>query len=413
MPPQRESRVAERADFIEMSDRERSALKDNRGLIESALYPALDHLYTRIAQTPEAAAIFENDAQMARAKAAQARHWVSMLNDGPGADYQERTTNIGRMHAKVGVEPQIYMSSYALVLSNVIRRVIEHQFASTESPSTKIDATAELISALVKGVVLDMGIVVDAYLEASEAASAAKSQFIANMSHELRTPLNAIIGYTELVQENCDAADQNVADLDRVLRAARHLLGVINQVLDFSRIETGRLNLSIDTVDPIEIANAAIETTTPLARQNGNTIKLETPPSLPAMQADAAKVNQCLLNLLSNAAKFTRNGSVILHVACERGDGMEDIVFTVADTGIGIPAEHFERIFHRFEQGEAIFGGVGLGLSISRNLAEAMGAAISVESEVGKGSAFSLRMPRGGPRGGANAHPTQYAAGWS
>lgn len=232
-----------------------------------------------------------------------------------------------------------------------------------------------------------------------EAASELKSQFLANMSHELRTPLNAIIGVTEMLLE--DARDLNREDeiepLQRVLRAGKHLLELINDILDLSKIEAGKMDLHPENFRIAPVAGDVAKTIETLAGRNGNTIVLDCPPETGAMRADPMRVRQVLLNLMSNANKFTEKGHVSLTVRRETRDQRDWIVMAVKDTGIGMTPEQLSRLFHDFVQADASttrrYGGTGLGLAISRRLCHMMGGEITVTSEPGRGSTFVVTLP--------------------
>ncbi len=231
-----------------------------------------------------------------------------------------------------------------------------------------------------------------------ELASQHKSQFLASMSHELRTPLNAIIGVTEMLREDAASLQQDVEPLDRVLGAARHLLGLINQVLDLSKIEAGKLELNPQTVQLLPLIDEVIGTARPLAEQNKNRLVVDGADGLGPLTADPMRLKQILLNLLSNSCKFTKEGEVTLRVR-RVADGRDWIELAVADTGIGMTAEQQAKLFEEFSQAEATtaqrFGGTGLGLAITRKLARMMGGDVTVTSEAGKGSIFTVRLPAG------------------
>jgi signal transduction histidine kinase len=235
---------------------------------------------------------------------------------------------------------------------------------------------------------------------AAEAASKAKSAFLANMSHELRTPLNAIIGYSEIIEEDLSSGDIKACpqDIARVRNAALHLLGLIADVLDISKIEAEKLALAPQDVDVAALAREVVETVAPLAGGNNSVCDVIVEPCAATMHADPMRVKQCLMNLLSNAAKFTRNGRVVLHVRRVDFDGVDALAFTVRDTGIGISAENLERLFQPFVQADAsitrAYGGTGLGLAITRRFARLMGGDVLAESELGRGSKFTLVVPR-------------------
>ncbi len=238
--------------------------------------------------------------------------------------------------------------------------------------------------------------------EAAEAANHAKSVFLANMSHELRTPLNAIIGYTEMLQE--EAADLNEPQLGEDLRkinaAARHLLALISDILDLSKIEAGRIELCLETVSIPDIVDDVVLTIQPLVEKNGNVLQAQFDNDPGTMYADGLRVRQVLFNLLSNAAKFTHQGTILLRIIRVPSDEDEPgdwLHFQVTDTGIGMTPEQIERLFRPFIQGDTSttrqYGGTGLGLAISQRFCQLMGGYISVASQVGVGSTFTAFLP--------------------
>ena len=233
----------------------------------------------------------------------------------------------------------------------------------------------------------------------AEAANSAKSQFLANMSHELRTPLNAIIGYSEMLQEEVEDLGQTtlVPDLGKIHTAGRHLLALINDVLDLSKIEAGKMELFLEEFDVRAMVDDVASTVKPMIDKNANRLLVDCPADLGEMRGDLTKVRQMLLNLLSNASKFTSGGRIDLDVAREKDGDDEELVFRVRDTGIGMTPEQQQRVFEAFSQAEAStsrkFGGTGLGLAISKRFCEMMGGGIALESEPGKGSTFTIRLP--------------------
>lgn len=235
--------------------------------------------------------------------------------------------------------------------------------------------------------------------DAAEAASRAKSAFLANMSHELRTPLNAIIGYSELLEETAgdNGHDDYVTDLRKVQSAGRHLLSLINDVLDLSKIEAGRMEISVEEFDVAAALQELLGTLRPLAEDRHNLLSLQVAPTIGAMRSDLTKVRQVLFNLLSNANKFTENGTVVLGARRESQGGIDWIEFTVQDTGIGIAPSQAEHLFQDFRQADASttrkYGGTGLGLAISRRFCQMLEGAISLASTPGEGSTFTVRLP--------------------
>jgi signal transduction histidine kinase len=231
-------------------------------------------------------------------------------------------------------------------------------------------------------------------------ASEHKSQFVSSMSHELRTPLNAIIGLTEMMVTNAARFGTEKAQepLQRVNRAGTHLLGLINQVLDLSKIEAGKLELNPQTVQLAPLVNDVISTAGQLAEQNKNRLVVDAPENLGALTVDPMRLRQILLNLLSNACKFTKEGEVKLR-ASRVGNGRHWVELSVSDTGIGMTPEQQAKLFEEFSQADAStaqrFGGTGLGLAITRKLARMMGGDVTVTSEPGKGSVFTVRLPGG------------------
>jgi two-component system, sensor histidine kinase and response regulator len=232
-----------------------------------------------------------------------------------------------------------------------------------------------------------------------EAATRAKSEFVANMSHELRTPLNAVILYSELLQEGAvdDGRSEDAADLGKIQVASKHLLGLINGILDLSKIEAGKMELHLETFDVRTMTDELINTMGAVVRNNNNRLSVSYENDPQTMHADLTKTRQILFNLLSNAAKFTNNGDVTVHVARRSVDGRECIEFAVSDDGIGLSEEQQRRLFRPFAQGDGSisrkYGGTGLGLALVWRFCQLMGGEVAVQSALNEGATFTVRLP--------------------
>jgi len=235
---------------------------------------------------------------------------------------------------------------------------------------------------------------------AAEQARTHLTHFLANMSHELRTPLNAIIGLTEMMVTNATrfGTERAIEPLRRVNAAGTHLLSLINEILDLSKIEAGKLELNPEPINLARLIDEVVGTAGQLAEKNKNRLIVEAQENVGAVKADPMRLKQILLNLLSNACKFTKEGEVALRVR-KAADGRDWIEFDVADTGIGLTAEQQASLFQDFTQADSLisrhYGGTGLGLALSRKLARMMGGDVTVASEPGKGSVFRVQLPVG------------------
>jgi len=229
-------------------------------------------------------------------------------------------------------------------------------------------------------------------------ASQHKSQFLANMSHELRTPLNAIIGVTEMLREDAESLNQDLEPLDRVLGAGRHLLALINDILDLSKIEAGRMELQLEDFALAPLIDGVVKTVEPLTAKNANQVAVSCDGAIGTLHADQMRLRQALLNLLSNANKFTERGTITVDARCGAEDGRDWVTIGVVDTGIGMTPEQMGKLFQEFSQASSTtagrYGGTGLGLAISRRFCQMMGGDITVKSEPGHGSTFTIRLPR-------------------
>ncbi len=237
------------------------------------------------------------------------------------------------------------------------------------------------------------------YEQSLQQANRAKSIFLANMSHELRTPLNAIMGYSEMLQEEAieRKLDDFTADLAKIGGAGKHLLSLINDILDLSKIEAGKMELYLETFSVPELIAEVVATIVPLVAANANTLHVNCPPDLGTMHADITKTRQSLFNLLSNAAKFTKEGNISLDIYRESMDGSDWVCFRVADTGIGMTPEQIVKLFQTFSQADTSttrkFGGSGLGLALTRRFSQLMGGDVTVSSVPGESSTFTIKLP--------------------
>ena len=373
---------------------------------------------------PEAAIAIENARLFTRAQHQQ-QYFGELVANSPVA-----IVTLDTRHIVVSCNPA-FLELYGYAESEVIGNHLDDLITTPETRAQAVQFTEQALDhrpvraiaqrrrkdgTLVDVEVLGVPVVVDGELvgmmglyhditellkarREAESANAAKSSFLASMSHELRTPLNAIIGYSEMLEEESEERGhpESVADLQKIRAAGHHLLALINDVLDLSKIEAGKMELHLETFELRPAIDAVASTVAPLIDKNGNTLRLELAEDLGAMRGDVTRVRQILFNLLSNASKFTEHGSITLSARREPGSQGGMMVFTVQDTGIGMTPEQLGRLFQAFSQAEAStsskYGGTGLGLAISRMFCEMMGGEITVASTPGQGTAFTVKLP--------------------
>ena len=291
--------------------------------------------------------------------------------------------------------------------AEITAEMVVEQFVKMEEVQQRLEQNAEVERVLRRRIEDELSLAEKREHElaeartAAEAATRAKSSFLANMSHELRTPLNAIIGYSEMLLEEAEDSGDGVQevftpDLQKILTAGRHLLALISNILDLSKIEAGRMEVFLETFDVATLVGEIATTVQPLIHRRGNTLRVEVPDGVGSMRSDVTKIRQVLLNLLSNAAKFTENAEVGIEVWRGEVDGAEMIRFSVRDEGIGMTPEQVDRLFQPFMQADVSttrrFGGTGLGLAITRHICNMLGGDVGVVSTPSKGSTFTVRL---------------------
>lgn len=285
--------------------------------------------------------------------------------------------------ATIGILSAVLASAYVFMMAIYYANIIDSQSGLVQEVARHRDTMQALTTAK----------------EEAEAANGAKSDFLAKMSHELRTPLNAVIGYSEIMLEDAeiDGRGEQISDLQKISAAGKHLLSMVNDILDISKIEAGKMDLYLERMSLDRFIDEIEFTGRPMVVKNTNAFIVERGKNLGTIDADATKLRQAVLNLLSNASKFTQNGKVTFSVARISRDGSDWVAIKVRDTGVGIAVEQQKNLFSNFQQANAAiaakYGGTGLGLSLSQNLCQLMKGGITFESEIGEGSCFTITLP--------------------
>lgn len=291
-----------------------------------------------------------------------------------------------------------------LQTNQILEETVQARIAEVQSTNSRL--TEEIRERkLIESLLAHNVKIADEARNRAEEANRTKSEFLANMSHELRTPLNAIIGYSEILEEDAEDSGQEhfIKDLKKIRNAGKHLLNLINDVLDLAKIESGKVEIYLETFDVHKVVQDVVDTIQPVCDKNNNVLVVNCPASVGVMRGDLVKVRQSLFNLLSNASKFTRYGRVSLTVSKEsiknkNSEEQKSLLFVVEDTGIGMKPEQCEKLFQPFAQADNSttrkYGGTGLGLSITQNFINMMGGEILVESKFGAGSKFTMKLPQ-------------------
>ncbi len=327
------------------------------------------------------------------------RHWRMEVGDRVSDDLLEIVANVYAGNTQESVEVAVGEVTYSLLIAAIKDTGYVNIYGRDISQSIQDEKELLLHRTRLKEMVDKRTRQLEIAKEEALQASKAKSVFLANMSHELRTPLNAVIGYSELLLEKADddGREQDKQDLQRILGSARHLLNLINDILDLSKIEAGRMDLVVSEISLGEILKPIMDTVRPLVEKNHNILEFDVPDPDILLRVDEMRLRQAIINLLGNATKFTKNGKISLSTKVQNRPQGESLLIKIRDTGIGISQEQLGRLFNPFCQGNVEistrYGGTGLGLIISKRFCQMMGGEILVESQEGEGSTFTIKLP--------------------
>lgn len=381
MGPRRDKDIAALAQFLRIDADERAALAAGRVALETALPHAVDLLYDDMRGHAPALGKFVDEPHLQRARAGQLNHWGWLVAGELGAAHAERAKRIGEAHARIGLDHGFYIGGYALVLAELVRALLR-------DAAIAADVRARTVTALLKCAMLDISIVLSAYLDAADAESTARARFFAGLGDDLRTPLNVIIGYAELLLEEIPPQLSSADDLNHVIRSGERLRNLINGLLEVARVQTDSA-AGCDAIDLAVVVGAAVEILREEAASRRVNIKVSGSP--PPVFTDSEKLGRCLHILLRNAARFTVDGDVEVRMSYTRGLGEDVVTFEVRDTGIGLSGAQLARLFGDGAMTEMRDrGGPGFGLMVARTLARQLNGELSARSELGKGSVFTL-----------------------
>lgn len=370
---------------------ERADLAENEPLLAAALEGALDELYSAISADPALERHFVDAKQKTRARTAQAAYWRTLISGNNDIQQAER---VGAAHARVGIDHRAYLRGYAVVLDHLLRAAAARAAADAHDLEVVRETIGRISGALVRCALRDMSEVMSAYLRAKENENAERSRLYGSLARDLCTPIDAVIGYSELVLEDLAPGDRVSTDVNQVIGAARRLRRTVEGLVALSRIHSGAVLLSLESVDATAVARSVVEAMREELERNHNRV-VEPAQAGPTVTTDPDKLAKCLSILLGNAARFTSDGAIELRVIRRSTKHGDVIVFEVIDTGIGMHTEDIERLFDPQLASESGMKGSAVGLSVVRGFAHLMGGTLSIESTKGLGTMAGLAIPAG------------------